>query len=458
MFSFSFSTARTRLIWLGLAPLGAAVVAIGALLWFQMQRLEQEQAKLLEEVLLSVKREDLQNYTQLALTSIQHLYDSGRDDEATRQAAQQILRSMSFGEDGYFFVYDLSGRNLVHPRLRHLEGKNLYDLQDEHGVYVIRELIARAQEGGGFQRYHWNKPSIGGSAPKLGYAVQLPRWGWMLGTGLYIDDIDAAAARMRDNVLASIRTTLFALGALGIVAAILVFLGGLILNISDQRLADRKIRLLADRVVISQEEERARVSRELHDNICQLLVSIKYRFESAAFRVSQQMPEGRPVFDAEIDALGRVIGEVRRISHDLRPALLDDLGLPAALELLGGELTVRTGIKVSVSTRLRSYSISSDHAVESFRISQQALHNVETHAEATLVQLELWEESDELCLRITDNGCGFNVQAMQANKERGIGLSNMRQRVQRLGGSINLRSRPGETAVEVRFPPAPTAA
>jgi two-component system NarL family sensor kinase len=134
------------------------------------------------------------------------------------------------------------------------------------------------------------------------------------------------------------------------------------------------------------------------------------------------------------------------------------LGLPAALELLGGEMTVRTGIKVSVSTRLRSYSISSDHAVESFRISQQALHNVETHAEATLVQLELWEESDELCLRITDNGCGFNVQAMQANKERGIGLSNMRQRVQRLGGSINLRSRPGETAVEVRFPPAPTAA
>jgi two-component system NarL family sensor kinase len=96
--------------------------------------------------------------------------------------------------------------------------------------------------------------------------------------------------------------------------------------------------------------------------------------------------------------------------------------------------------------------------VESFRISQQALHNVETHAEATLVQLELWEESDELCLRITDNGCGFNVQAMQANKERGIGLSNMRQRVQRLGGSINLRSRPGETAVEVRFPPASTAA
>lgn len=445
-------TAHHKTIWLALAPLVLAIALIGALLWAQMQKLEEEQARLQEEVFLSIKREDLRNYTQLALTSIRHLYDSGRDDEATMEAAKQILRGMNFGEDGYFFVYDLSGRNLVHPRLSHLEGKDLHGLQDEQGVYVIRELIARAKEGGGFLRYHWNKPSAGSTAPKLGYAVMLPRWGWMLGTGLYIDDIDAAAARMRENLLSSIRTTLVGLGAVGVGAAVLVFLGGLILNLSEQRLADRKIRLLADRVVVSQEEERARVSRELHDNICQRLVSIKYQFELAAFKASQQLPERAPVLEQEINALSKAIGEVRRISHDLRPALLDDLGLPAALELLASEMAVRTDVKVSVSARLRSYAISSEHAVESFRIAQEALRNVETHADAEVVQIELTDESGELQLRITDDGCGFDVQQEQSSRERGIGLSNMRQRAQRLGGRIELRSRPRETVVEVSFP------
>lgn len=445
------NTLKTKAIWLGIVPLVAAIGAMGGLLWLQAQSLEREQARLQEEALLAVKREDLRHYTQLALTSIDHLYATGRNDAATMQAAQQILRVMNFGEDGYFFVYDLSGRNLVHPRLKHLEGRDLRDLQDEQGVYVIRELIARALEGGGFQRYQWNKPSTGKSTPKLAYAVLLPRWGWMIGTGLYLDDIDAAASRMRSSLVDSMRKTLIGFGAVGIVAILFVFAGGMILNISEQRLADRKMRLLADRVVVSQEEERARVSRELHDNICQLLVSIKYQFELAAHRVGLHAP-GSGYFDKEIGSLSRAIGEVRRISHDLRPALLDDLGLPAALELLGSELAVRTGLKVSVSARLRSVAVSQQQAVESFRIAQEALHNVEAHSRASHVQLVLSEEAGSLCLCITDDGCGFDVQQVIGNKDRGIGLSNMRQRAARLGGRFEVRSTPEGTAVKVWMP------
>jgi two-component system NarL family sensor kinase len=137
-----------------------------------------------------------------------------------------------------------------------------------------------------------------------------------------------------------------------VIAALAVFAGGLVLNISEQRQADRKLKALAHRVVSSQEEERARVSRELHDHICQLLVSIKYQFELVGHRLAH--PGEKPVtIDAEIAALSKAIAEVRRISHDLRPALLDDLGLPAALEHIGNELAVRSGLRVQVSPHVQ---------------------------------------------------------------------------------------------------------
>ena len=148
---------------------------------------------------------------QLAMAAIARQYASAPDDAAARQDALAILRRMDFGADGYFFVYDQAGRNLMHPRLPELEGRLLLDLQDSDGVYVIRELLARAQEGGGFQRYVWPKPSTGQPAPKLGYAVMLDRWGWMLGTGLYLDDVEAAMAGWRRGVVAAGRETLVVL-------------------------------------------------------------------------------------------------------------------------------------------------------------------------------------------------------------------------------------------------------
>ena len=310
---------KAKILSLAVAPLLLAIAFIGALLVIETNRLEKQQAQLLEETLLSTKRDELRSYLALALTSIQHLYDAGRDDEAAKEQAKSILSSMNFGDDGYFFVYDMEGLSLVHPRMPDLIGQNLWNMRDPDGVYVIRELLQRVNTGGGFTRYQWPKPSSGRVTPKLGYSVALPRWGWMLGTGIYLDDVDAAAALMRGNQLSSVRETLLGLAAVAVVAALAVFAGGMALNISDQRQADRKLKALAHRVVSSQEEERTRVSRELHDHICQLLVSIKYQFELVGHRLAH--PGANPVttIDKEVGALSKAIGEVRRISHDLRP-------------------------------------------------------------------------------------------------------------------------------------------
>jgi len=444
---------KIKIVSLAVAPLLLALLAIGALLVAETQRLERQQTQVLEDVLLSGKREELKNYVALALSSIDHLY--GRDDEAAKEKAKAILGGMNFGKDGYFFVYDLKGRSMVHPRQRELVGRDLLDLRDEAGVYVVRELLARASEGGGFQPYRWVKPSTGKPTAKLGYAVMLPRWGWMMGTGIYLDDVDAAAVRMRDNLLDSVRQTLLGLAAVAGIALIVVFGGGVALNITQQRLADRKVKALAHRVVSSQEEERARVSRELHDHVCQMLVSIKYQFELVAHRLAHPSDQPVTAIDKEITALSKAISEVRQISHNLRPALLDDLGLPAALEQIGNELMMRTGLEVDVVSRVEDERLPEVASVNLFRVTQEALRNVAEHAQATHVDVLLQQTKDQISLRISDNGCGFDVQRFELSRDRGIGLSNMRERVERNGGIFRIRSQPGHTSLLAIFPLPP---
>ena len=445
-------------IWLlAVAPLLLAVSLISGLLVFETQRLERQQAQVLEDALVANKQDELRSYIALALTSIEHLYGTGRDDDVAKEQVKAILSSMNFGDDGYFFVYDNDGLNIVHPRMPELIGQNLWNLRDSDGVYVIRELTARAREGGGYQRYRWPKPSTAKVERKLGYAVELKRWGWTLGTGIYLDDVDAAATRLRDNLLSSVHQTLLGLATVAMIAALAVFGGGLALNISEQRQADRKLKVMAFRVVTSQEEERARVSRELHDHICQLLVSIKYQFELVGHRIKH--PGEQPVtgLDKEITSLSQAIGEVRRISHGLRPALLDDLGLPAALKQIGSELAQRTGLTVLVSPTQRCDKLPELQAVSLFRVAQEALRNVEQHAQAANVEVHLDASNDQLVMCITDDGCGFDVKNIELSRDRGIGLSNMRERVERNGGNFDLVSSPGCTALTASFPLAEAA-
>lgn len=448
------SPLRIKILFLAVLPLVAAVIVIGWLLSRELGRLEATQERLQEEVFLAARRDELRHYVELALTSIDHLYGAGRNDEQARQEAQRILRAMRFGTDGYFFVYDTQGRNLVHPWQPELQGQQLIDLRDADGVYVIRELIARAREGGGFQRYIWPKPSTGQSSPKLGYAVQLERWGWMLGTGIYIDDIDAAAVRMRHNLLATVQGTLIALAGVAMVATLLVFAGGMALNVSEQRVANRRIRLLADRVVLSQEEERARLSRELHDDVCQTLVSVKYRFEMAADQLAHNAAAGLAQMQEAVSRLAQAIGDIRELSHGLRPPMLDDLGLDAALQQHAHEVGQRSGLSVEVSLSLPR-PVSHEAAIALFRIAQEALANAERHAQARSVRVTLQQVGQEVWLDIADDGRGFDVAAVERSRGDGIGLSNMRQRAERQGGRLWVESQPGSTRVRVQVPAEP---
>lgn len=442
---------------LSILPLLFAVAVVCMLVIFQNQRLGEQQARLIESSILSSKRAELKHYVEMALSLVTPLYENGRDDAETKQKVLAVLARMSFGADGYFFVYDRQGRNLMHPRQGELVGKDLWNMTDPRGLLVIQALMKSAQSGDGFQHYAWRKPSTGEVTDKLAYVVMLERWGLMLGTGINLEDVDHAIGQVREEVAGGIRATMLAIAIVALVAVLLVFAGGLVLNVSEHRLADRKLQRLTQRIVSLQEEERSRVSRELHDGISQLLVSIKFQFELASHQLRAADPQALDTLQTGTERLAAAIGEVRRISHDLHPSLLDTLGLPAAIGQLVAEFEQRSGLSIDYQNALGDSQLSDGMAVALFRILQEALSNIERHAQASKVLIGLDGTARSVRLTVRDDGIG--LRARQLDKlSGGIGLRNIRERVEHFGGRFALDSEPGRTQLRVTLPLGTAAA
>ncbi|MGE7991715.1 cache domain-containing protein [Pseudomonas sp. NPDC089554] len=441
---------KHKIVTLSVLPLLVSVLFICVLVFAQSRKLEEEQARLVESSIMATKKAELKNYLELAMSLIAPLYDSGADDEQTRQRALQILSHASFGVDGYFFVYDRHGKSLMHPRQADLVGKDLIGMTDKNGLPVIQALLKSAEQGGGYQLYAWQKPSTGLSTGKLAYVVMLERWGWMLGTGIYIDDVEVATLKSRQEVASGVLTTVLAIGSFSLLAVLVIFAGGLMLNVSEHRLADSKLSVLNQRIVNLQEEERSRVSRELHDGISQLLVSIKFQFELAAMEVANGREEGLENLRKGTTRLGAAIGEIRRISHDLRPSLLDTLGLSPAIDQHVREFEQRTAIHTRYECGLNETEVDADLALTLFRIIQEALANIERHARASAAIISLSARQGLIVLRVQDNGVGFDPDA--ADESHGIGLRNIRERVDHHRGSFSIASYQGRTELQIQIP------
>lgn len=443
---------KNKLFLLTVLPLLAVITAVGLIVFIQAERLAAQQAAAIEESQLAAGQKELHHYVHLASTAIRYLNTLDLPEETLKQRARAILKSMNYGDDGYFFVYAPDGTNLVHPRQQELEGRNLWNMRDPQGVPVIQELTAAARAGGGYVRYQWRKPSTSQGTDKLGYATLVEPWGWMMGTGIYLDDMERTMQRVRQETSANIRATMGWLALVAVLAVLLVFAAGLALNISENRLADKKLRTLAQRIVSAQEEERARLSRELHDGISQDLVSIKYQFELAQHKLDTGSAAPEQELRQGIGRLSAAIAEIRRISHDLRPTLLDDLGLPSALVQLATDFSRHTGIQVLADVQIGAEPLPADAALALFRVAQEGLTNIQRHSQASEAWIHLSREAGQLILCLSDNGQGFREEDTARDPKRGIGLRNMRERLEYLGGSLTVESSPGETRLTATLP------
>lgn len=433
-------TFRLRLFLLAVLPF---MLVTGVVTWIsfkEVKSLSDEQIRIVSEKLRDSKQATLKDYINLALTAITPIIQDQSLDEVTAQLeVKRILNKMSYGSDGYFFVYDKQGVNLVHPIQTELVGQNLYSKQDKQGDQVIKALLEIAANGGGFHQYYWNKPSTKIEEQKIAYAVRLPRWDWMLGSGLYLDDIADEEELIRQKVAANIERNISIILLIVTLTTLLIILFLLTINLHEGRLADRRIRELAKNFVRFQIEERRHFSRELHDGINQLMVAVKFRMELALKQIKQQRVSGCDLDNiaAGLDMIQEAIREVRRISHALRPGLLDKMGLQAAIEDLLEQFKQRTGTitKSNITLGART-SLPEEVEITLYRVIQEALTNIERHANAKQIGLTLEQKAKQVGLTLEDDGQGFSPDA----KTDGIGLTNLRERVELIGGDFTVES------------------
>ncbi|MGY0197737.1 cache domain-containing protein [Leptothrix sp. BB-4] len=446
---------RSKLLAVSLTPLLLSLALIAHVLRQQQQDLAERQEALVRASYTLAAENELRHYTALALSTISPLYNTGSNDPEVKREAMRRLSQLDYGPDGYFFLYDYDGVNLMHPRQPDLVGRNLIDMRDPQGVRVISDMIAKARQGGGFVSYSWNKPSTRVLAPKLAYVTSFERWHWMFGTGIYVDDLDRVTRQLERQLNANVDTSVRWIAAAAIGSIVIILLGVLLISLNELRAADAKLTLLTRQVVDTQEEERAWLSRELHDGTSQKLVSAKLLAETALERLAPN-DGSQPLLQRALARVNEALTDMRQISHRLRPVALDTLGLSTALRDLGTEMCEAAGLTFEIESPGEMPALPELVKTTLFRIAQEALINVVRHAGASQVVIRLQHGSDGpdgLVLEIEDDGRGFDLAAVALHPRRGIGLRNMRERAAAIGGTFTLVSQPLEgTRVRVDVP------
>ncbi|MBL4822337.1 MAG: cache domain-containing protein [Colwellia sp.] len=424
----------------------------------EYRQLSSQSLHSVENFLLEQKKRELKNYTALAVSSVEHLFAGEKNIDPQAQAnVVSLLNNLLYnGEDGYFFVYSSDGVNIAHPKESFRVGENWWDLEDNKGEKIVQILIKKAQAGGGFHRYKWSKPSTDAKVDKIGYSVFLDKWQWMLGTGVYLDDVNQQVSELQQEIDQHINKTQKIVLSVALGSIFILFIVGLIFTLRQKQRSDIKINELGQRIISLQEEERRHISRELHDGIVQMLVSIKYSIEATSIFLSQLKQEKPKSQLAAEKNLSIAIQEIRRISHHLHPRILDELGLSAAMDALSSEFSELTGIKMQVITPKLKKLLPDNISTTLYRVVQESLTNIQKHAKASNVVIELVINQAWLTLTICDNGKGFDTSVSIENQtnldEFGIGLRNLAERIEYHSGIFKVTSTEKGTKVSAKIP------
>ena len=206
--------------------------------------------------------------------------------------------------------------------------------------------------------------------------------------------------------------------------------------------------LLSRQLLEAQETERRNLARELHDEIGQLLTVIKMQLTAA-----QRSSDDAVANDLEtaVDTIDDTINQIRSLSLRLRPSVLDDLGLAAAIEWQAGEVRDKAGIVADVDIEPGISRLSSELESVFFRVAQETMTNIMRHSQAKSVSISLVTDDEDVTMTIVDDGVGFDVSLIKTTTSSGLGLPGMRERVELVGGTLLLKSEQGKgTQVRLR--------
>ncbi len=211
------------------------------------------------------------------------------------------------------------------------------------------------------------------------------------------------------------------------------------------------LRALSARLVFLQEEERRHIARELHDELGQLLVALRLELNRVSSGDEPAQRQLRDRLGRAMMVLDETVKAVRNLSRELRPTVLDDMGLAAALDSHAREFCERTGIECELDLGEDDVDLDRDRATALFRIIQEAMTNVAQHSDAKRVVIQIGRDDDRVALTIRDDGCG--ISDAQRTDPHSLGLIGMHERARNWGGSLEITGDPDNgTCIRVLIP------
>lgn len=411
---------RRKILFFSLGLLFSVIGAIALTIYLQIIQLKISQHALVEQAYKESKDTELKGYADLAVQSIESFYKTGKRSQAIR-----TLKKLSLGPDGYFFLYSLDGTVLMHSRQPELIGKNLWELKDANGDPVIQMLISRALDGGGYVDYMWPKPSNGEIERKRSYVRALPNWGWMIGTGVYMDDVDRVLGTIDKQISNLIFGTMR-----GII--IIALIGLIVVAIAHKRLG--------------QASASKEIDDELHRSVGPKLVLIMNLLRDVMYQRARiyDLPTRNLLKSISVETKG-ALDLVRKIRkrYELMGLLEDELR-----EIKKGfERSYRTPVLFTVEGK--TDDLPKDANEELCSLTEDALNNIGEHAAASQVYLHLRVEADNIRLTVQDDGIGFDLDSF----ELGSGIKNMRERMEILGGTFGIDTAPNKgTTITATMP------
>jgi signal transduction histidine kinase len=224
--------------------------------------------------------------------------------------------------------------------------------------------------------------------------------------------------------------------------------------LEQSRRMQEQLRHLSHQLLIAQEEERKEISRELHDEIAQTLTGINVHLATLKVEAAVNTQGLKRKIARTQRLVEKSVNIVHRFARELRPTVLDDLGLIPALHAYMKDFTKRTGIRIRFTAFAGVEQLRIDKRTVLYRVAQSALTNIAQHAQASLVTVSIQKLPDAIRMQIHDNGQGFQVErVLFAKRHKRLGLLSMRERVEMVGGGFNVESAPGKgTSIRAQIP------
>jgi signal transduction histidine kinase len=265
----------------------------------------------------------------------------------------------------------------------------------------------------------------------------------------------AGFGRLRGELLWTFLLSLVAASILAVGSAIYISRLEREARLRYQQVAASRVKMarLSERLVNAHEEERKSISRELHDEVGQTLNALLVDAGNLQRRIPESDVQSRELLNSIRRLADTSVNEIRDIALLLRPSMLDDLGLTAAIQWQAREVSRRTGLTVKVRADVEAEGLPEAISVCLYRVAQEALQNVARHAQAKTVQIELKQEPDRLALSVHDDGIGFDTQ-----NARGMGTVGMEERLRQVGGVLRVTSQPGKGTTVLAEVPVPVVA